>query len=147
MDPIALGPVVSFLHPVSGPDFPERPQAREIPKRRLIDTHLLYVTQKASVSQYFSSHHMSHKKGAKIRKILEYSEGTGFAGAYANRREKWYIITDDLEKLDELRDTDFTIMAPISYFCRHRSGKMARFLFALAFDLDRVRMPASSVAL
>lgn len=54
---------------------------------------------------------------------------------------KRYIITDDLKKLDELRETDFTIMAPISYFGRRRSGKFARFLYALAFDLDGVGMP------
>ena len=32
-------------------------------------------------------------------------------------------------------------MAPISYFGRHRSGKFARFLYALTFDLDGVGMP------
>ena len=72
-------------------------------------------------------------KGGSFNGIALEIEGDG--------RAKWYIITDDLEKLDELRDTDFTIMAPVSYFGRHRSGKMARFLFALAFDLDGVGMP------
>ena len=32
-------------------------------------------------------------------------------------------------------------MAPISYFGKSRSGKFARFLYALAFDLDGVGMP------
>lgn len=52
-----------------------------------------------------------------------------------------YIVTDDLKRLDELMNTDFTIMSPISYFGKKRSGKMARFLYALAFDLDGVGMP------
>ena len=32
-------------------------------------------------------------------------------------------------------------MAPISYFGKRRSGKFARFLYALVFDLDGVGMP------
>ena len=69
-------------------------------------------------------------KGGSVNGIALEIEGDGKA--------KRYIITDDLEKLDELIDTDFTIMAPISYYGRKRSGKMARFLYALAFDLDGV---------
>ena len=72
-------------------------------------------------------------KGGSVNGIALEIEGDGKA--------KRYIITDDLKKLDELIDTDFTIMAPISYFGRSRSGKFARFLYALAFDLDGVGMP------
>ena len=32
-------------------------------------------------------------------------------------------------------------MAPISYFGKRRSGKLARFFYALVFDLDGVGMP------
>ena len=72
-------------------------------------------------------------KGGSINGIALEIEGDGTA--------KRYIITDDLKKLDELKETDFTIMAPISYFGKRRSGKFARFLYALAFDLDGVGMP------
>lgn len=72
-------------------------------------------------------------KGGSVNGIALEIEGGGVA-----RR---YIITDDLKKLDELLDMDFIIMSPISYFGKQRSGKMARFLFALAFDLDGVGMP------
>lgn len=72
-------------------------------------------------------------KGGAVNGIALEIEGGGVA-----RR---YIITDDLKKLDELLDMDFIIMSPISYFGKQRSGKMARFLFALAFDLDGVGMP------
>ena len=56
-------------------------------------------------------------------------------------KAKRYIITDDLLKLDDLRETDFTILSPISYWGGKRSGKMARFLYALVFDIDGVGMP------
>ena len=72
-------------------------------------------------------------KGGSVNGIALEIEGDGKA--------KRYIITDDLKKLDELIDTDFTIMAPISYFGKSRSGKFARFLYAMAFDLDGVGMP------
>lgn len=52
-----------------------------------------------------------------------------------------HTITDELDTLQELQDTDFTIMSPISYFGRQRSGKNAWYLYALVFDLDGVGMP------
>lgn len=52
-----------------------------------------------------------------------------------------YIITDDLKALEAVKETDFTIMAPVSYFGRKRSGKFARFYYAMVFDLDGVGMP------
>lgn len=72
-------------------------------------------------------------KGGSVSGIALEIEGDGKA--------KRYIITDDLLKLDDLRETDFTIMSPISYFGGKRSGKMARFLYALVFDIDGVGMP------
>ena len=72
-------------------------------------------------------------KGGSVNGIALEIEGDGKA--------KRYIITDDLKKLEELADTDFTIMAPISYYGRKRSGKFARFLYALVFDIDGVGMP------
>lgn len=68
-------------------------------------------------------------KGAGIAMEIE-------ADGHARR----YTVTDDLEALEELQDTAFTIMSPISYFGRRRCGKNARYLYALAFDLDGVGM-------
>ncbi len=34
-----------------------------------------------------------------------------------------HVITDELKELEEIKDTDFTIMSPISYFGRQRSGQ------------------------
>ena len=56
-------------------------------------------------------------------------------------RAKRYTITDDLEKLQELQEADFTIISPISYFGKRRCGKNARYLYAMVFDLDGVGMP------
>ncbi len=56
-------------------------------------------------------------------------------------RAKRYTITDDLNKLQDLQDTDFTIISPISYFGKRRCGKNARYLYAMVFDLDGVGMP------
>lgn len=50
------------------------------------------------------------------------------------------IITDGLEQLDELLQADFVITSPVSYFGQRRSGENARFVYALAFDLDGVGM-------
>ena len=72
-------------------------------------------------------------KGGSVSGIALEIEGDGKA--------KRYIITDDLLKLDDLRETDFTILSPISYWGGKRSGKMARFLYALVFDIDGVGMP------
>ena len=50
-------------------------------------------------------------------------------------RARRHLITDELQELGEIQDTDFTIMSPISYFGRQRSGKNARYLYAIVFDL------------
>ena len=51
------------------------------------------------------------------------------------------VLTDELEELDELVGKEFAIMSPVSYFGRTRAGKNARYLYAIAFDLDGVEMP------
>lgn len=54
---------------------------------------------------------------------------------------KRYTITDDLEKITELCGTDeFCLMSPISYAGRSRKSSNARFLYALAIDVDGIRM-------
>lgn len=34
-----------------------------------------------------------------------------------------HVITDELKELEDIKDTEFTIMSPISYFGRKRNGK------------------------
>lgn len=57
-----------------------------------------------------------------------------------NKRIKRFTVTDDLEVIDELVESDdFCIMSPISYAGKSRKSNNARFLYALAIDLDGLR--------
>ena len=50
-----------------------------------------------------------------------------------------YIINDDLNMIDELLKSDnFTIISPISYCGKSRESKNARYIYAIAIDLDGV---------
>ena len=52
-----------------------------------------------------------------------------------------YIVTDDLDVIDEVGKTDdFCLMSPISYAGKNRTADRARFLYAFAVDLDRLKM-------
>lgn len=54
---------------------------------------------------------------------------------------KRYIVTDDLDVIDQVGKTDdFCLMSPISYAGMKRTADNARFLYAFAVDLDRVRV-------
>jgi len=54
---------------------------------------------------------------------------------------KKYVVTDDLDVIDQVGKTDdFCLMSPISYVGRSRSADNARFLYAFAVDLDRLKM-------
>ena len=65
---------------------------------------------------------------------FEDAKGNGIALTIPNRaqgialqierdgRAKRYTITDDLEILDDLHKTDFTIISPISYFEEEKDG-------------------------
>lgn len=63
--------------------------------------------------------------------ILEFQEG--------KKRAYREIVTDDLEGFLKPRE-GFTIYSPISYYGRSRKGVNARYLHALAFDIDGVEM-------
>jgi hypothetical protein len=52
---------------------------------------------------------------------------------------KKYIVYDDLEPLEALLQSDnFVIISPISYIGRSRKSENARFMYALAIDLDGI---------
>lgn len=57
-------------------------------------------------------------------------------------RAKRYTITDDLDKIDELVKSDnFIIVSPISYRGKSREAINARYIYALAIDLDGITKP------
>lgn len=54
---------------------------------------------------------------------------------------KRHTITDDLLKIDELCERDnFCLMSPISYVGKERNSDNARVLYALAIDLDGIKI-------
>ena len=61
-------------------------------------------------------------------------------GKSQNKRDvKRYTVTDDLDTLDTLLESpNFVIMSPISYAGKSRQSKNARFIYAIAIDLDGI---------
>ena len=56
-----------------------------------------------------------------------------------DRKTRRYTITDDLEKIEELQHSEnFCLASPISYAGKTRKSENARFLYAIAFDIDGV---------
>lgn len=54
---------------------------------------------------------------------------------------KRYTVTDDLNAIDEaLKTENFCIMSPLSYAGKKRSSENARFAYAIAFDVDGLRI-------
>jgi len=54
---------------------------------------------------------------------------------------KRYSITDDLNTVEKLTQSDnFCLCSPISYAGKERTADNARFMYAMAIDLDRVRI-------
>lgn len=54
---------------------------------------------------------------------------------------KRYTLTDDLDMIDEVCQTeDFSLMSPISYVGKERTAENARVMYAIAVDLDKVRI-------
>lgn len=54
---------------------------------------------------------------------------------------KRYTITDNLQAVDDVCSTDdFCLCSPISYAGKERTAEKARFLYAMAVDLDKVRV-------
>lgn len=52
---------------------------------------------------------------------------------------KRYVITDELDILDQLLKSDhFIIVSPISYIGKSRQSKNARYIYAMAIDLDGI---------
>ena len=78
--------------------------------------------------------HFEDRKGNGIAVTVpkgEVDKATGIAlQIEGDGKAKRCTITDELDELRELQDTDFTIMSPISYFGRRRCGKNARYLYA-----------------
>lgn len=71
----------------------------------------------------------------------------GIAVELANKIRR-YTITDDLEVLDQLLQSEnFIIISPISYVGKSRTSDNARMMYALAIDLDGVNKEINMIDL
>lgn len=74
--------------------------------------------------------YMKYTKGKYVGIAIEVMEG---------RKTKRHTITDDLEKVGELLESkNFCLTSPISYAGKTRKSENARFLYAIAFDVDGI---------
>ena len=68
-------------------------------------------------------------------------EITGDKDALGHQRIKRYTLTDDLDAIDTATASDnFCICSPLSYAGWRRTAENARVCYAIAIDLDRIRM-------
>ena len=73
--------------------------------------------------------------------IYEQGKYNGIAVAISKgeRNTKRYTITDDLDNIEKMAmSDDFCLMSPISYAGKNRTSENARFMYAMAIDLDGV---------
>ncbi|MCM1264237.1 MAG: hypothetical protein NC313_16115, partial [Butyrivibrio sp.] len=55
------------------------------------------------------------------------------------RKTKRHTITDDLDKIVELQESEnFCLTSPMSYAGKTRKSENARFIYAIAFDVDGI---------
>lgn len=77
-------------------------------------------------------------KGKYIGIACEFTKGVKSNGKELVKR---YSITDDLDEIDELlKSNNFIIISPISYVGKSRSTKNARIMYALAVEIDGLRV-------
>ena len=62
----------------------------------------------------------------------------GIASEILKDRARHFMIFNDLNFLEEIKDREFVITSPISYIGRNRTAKNSRFLYAFVIDLDGV---------
>ena len=139
----------------------QKQRALYLEKTAWLDAHYERIEPRAFYREIFPvgsferKGHFEDKKGNGVGiSVHEAPEGADGAENASERRgngvgmtvhpkgkvEK-FIITDGLERLDELIKAEFAVMSPVSYFGRSRAGKYARYLYAITFDLDGVDMP------
>ncbi len=66
---------------------------------------------------------------------------TGDRKTDGNRKIKRYTITDELDAIDTaIQSDDFCLCSPISYAGKQRTAENARYVYAIAIDVDKIRM-------
>lgn len=73
--------------------------------------------------------------------VYESGKYNAIAVSIGNDKIKRFTVNDDLQKVSELAKTDdFCIMSPISYAGKSRASRNARFIYALAIDVDGINL-------
>jgi hypothetical protein len=75
-------------------------------------------------------HYEDHRPNGILMEVLE------------DGRIHRHILFDELEEIGQLQGNRFAFAAPIGYFGKKRDSKHARFLYAMAFDLDAPKLEA-----
>lgn len=91
-----------------------------------------------------------------LEKKGEYITGkyTGIIVAVTSERKpngkrliKRYTLTDELDAIDTaVNSSDFCLCSPVSYIGKQRTAEHARMLYAIAIDVDRIRMEPNPAA-
>lgn len=75
------------------------------------------------------------------RGVYEYGRYNGIAVSIkkGSKRPKRFTVTDDFEAIADMAESnDFCLMSPISYAGKSRKSANARYMYALAIDLDGI---------
>lgn len=84
------------------------------------------------------------------RGVYEDGKYNGIAVAIeqGGKRTKRITVTDELDAISDMAASDdFCIMSPISYAGKSRKSSNARFMYALAIDLDGIEEKNSGISL
>lgn len=109
--------------------------------RGYIDTEYYFEETQSTEYRWWKREMMEKKEEAKIKYPVQYDFRYNAILVGIRRdtnRARSYLITDDFSRYNEVLLEPFVIGSPISYVGRNRTVKNARYLYALAFDLDGV---------
>ncbi len=71
----------------------------------------------------------------------EDEKANGILTVIEHEKAKNYMVFDDLNVLEEVKEKEFVVISPISYSGRNRTAKNARWLHGITIDLDGVECP------
>ena len=131
------------------------PKQGQTPRKELTPEEVVYLTQEFEEKQDYLRNHLEEVTPFEYYRDM-FPEGS-FELATRNDQERKpnglasvlidqaqpgrrynRIIFDDLAMIEELKDTEFVVVAPVGYSGRRRISKMAYSFYGMCFDLDNV---------
>lgn len=111
-------------------------------KEEFLEQFFEYIEPKDFYRDIFGSGELQAKG------IYDDGKYNAIAVELAKDKIKRYTVTDDLEVIDQLLESDnFIIISPISYVGKARNSENARMMYALAIDLDGVNKEINMIDL